>query len=673
MKKFLLFTTMCLLFVVAKAQVSSMTDLFGEYTFTSNMTVTTDGEKFFKAGRFAAESDVVISKNDVYFAQVSGLAGAGGGVMGIQNFDADKKTFGTHNANSNSPWVASTIGMTTPDGANPYNGGYYLEFTYDANGDITIPDFALVRVGDYNATTATILAQFTNCKLTLKNKQVIVLEDMSGNWNFTATTFENDSTFPTQFKMDIVANNQELSEYSVDIMFEGYETVSINNATFNGDELVIPIDDSYISVDEKIALYTYMSPKRQGNIRFKKGSTNTTMTLSSGLRIAQETKTVEGNDTIIGIQGYSFGSAVKEVIVEASDFTGSYKVTSEKVTTTTSDVTYPKSFEIEVKPAADGSYYITKFFDKDVKNINNNVGIPAAISANDPTKLEISVGVDSRVMSLGNDKYVVLYDQSGSDKGKVSITMNSDGSLTMSDFVTYIYDGNKSTINALFQSNTIVLGDAPQPIDFKKSYTVKYDASNVDVKNAVIEFPTEWEIAFTEFSESKIAISSFLGCDISLINQGGFLIEVDADDIRTIKVDLSSGTRYLKAVVQGEQYLLVRNVDGESKGELVITIDEEGNVTISDFSVCLMDSESGDIIVVATYSSNTTATAVDAVEDEAAIAVQGGVISIAQEAAVEVYNLTGVCVYNGVTTEVSGLTRGIYIVKVGTTVRRVIL
>ena len=670
MKKFLLFTIMCLMAFAGKAQIASMTDLLGEYKFTSDMTVTADGEKFFKAGRFAAESDVVIKQDNIYLAAVEGLAGAtAGATMGIQQFDASSKKFWTHNANSNSPWVSANIGMTTPDGANPYNGGYTLEFYYDDKGNITIPDFALVQAKNYNSTTATILAQFTNCKLTLLKQEVIVYEDLSGDWTFTSSLSDEESDFATTFDMQIAANNEEFSEYSVDMLFEGYDKVSFNDATFDGQELVINLNDSYLDAENKIALYSYFSPSRQGAIRFKKGSTNSTMSLTSGIRIAQET-VIEQKDTIVQLQYYVSGTAIKNVVLEASEFAGTYNVATGKITNTGS-IAYPESYDIEIKKdEATGNYLVTKFFGKDIKSMNNG-GIPAAVSADDPTKLEISVGNDSRLMDLGNNSYVVLYDPMGSDKNKVTISVNADGTLTMSDFVTYTFDGSKATISALFQSNSIVRGEEAQPIDFTKAYTIKVDPNSVKVNNPVMEFPAEWEIKFTVYDATNICINSFLGVDVSLINQGGYLIKVDEDDVRTIIVPLS-GVKYLKSLVQGEEYLVLCNEEGKNSGELRITIDEQGNATVSDFTVCLMNNETGSNEIVAVYGADNS-TAVDSVADEAVISVNNGVVSIAEEAFVEVYNLTGVCVYSGVTTEVSGLNRGIYIVKVGTTVRRIIL
>lgn len=670
MKKFLLFTIMCLMAFAGKAQIASMTDLLGEYKFTSDMTVTADGEKFFKAGRFAAESNVVIKQDNIYLAAVEGLAGAtAGATMGIQQFDATSKKFWTHNANSNSPWVSANIGMTTPDGANPYNGGYTLEFYYDEKGNITIPDFALVQAKNYNAATATILAQFTNCKLTLLKQEVIVYEDMSGDWTFTSSLSDEESDFATTFDMQITANNEEFSKYTVDMLFEGYDKVSFNDAAFDGQELVINLNDSYIDAENKIALYSYFSPSRQGTIRFKKGSTNSTMSLTSGIRIAQET-VIEQKDTIVQLQYYVSGTAIKNVVLEASEFAGTYNVATGKFMNAGS-IAYPESYDIEIKKDENtGNYLVTKFFGKDIKSMNNG-GIPAAVSADDPTKLEISVGNDSRLMDLGNNSYVVLYDPMGSDKNKVTISVNADGTLTMSDFVTYTFDGSKATISALFQENSIVRGEEAQPIDFTKAYTVKVDPNSVKVNNPVMEFPSEWEIKFTVYDATKICINSFLGIDVSLINQGGYLIEIDEDDVRTIIVPLS-GVKYLKSLVQGEEYLVLCNAEGENSGELRITIDEQGNATVSDFAVCLMNNETGNSEIVAVYGADNS-TAVDSVADEAVISVNNGVVSIAEEAFVEVYNLTGVCVYSGVTTEVSGLNRGIYIVKVGTTVRRIIL
>lgn len=672
MKKFLLFTTLCLMFIVGKAQINGMSDLYGEYTFTSTMVVTEAGQKFLNAGRFAQESTVTIGSNNIYLAEVTGIAGAKGGLMGIQDFDVAKKTFGTANPNTNLPWVASTIGITTPDGINPFGGNYYLEFTYDANGDITIPNFALVRVSDYNATEGTILAQFTDCKLTLKEKEVIVLEDMSGNWEFDGTGYhDTESEFATTFQMDITAHNAEFSEYTVDMLFEGYDKLTFDKAIFDGETLSLPINNTYLSNDEKIVLYTYMYA-REGVITFKKGTTNNTMTLSSGMRLAQETN-IEGKDTIVSLQYYSFGYAKKKVEVEASEFEGLYTVTTGKQTVLpTSSNVYPKSFDIEVKSDGAGGYLVTKFFGQSVASINDG-GIPAVVSEEDPTKLEISVGTDCKLRDLGDGSYIVLYDNTGSSKGKVTITIAADGKVTISDFTVAQYNGSSAAVDALFQTNTIVKGDLPSPIDFSQVYTVKLDESKVEILDPIVEFPAEWELKFIDYAEYGVYLTSFLGEDINTsMNQGGFVVEVDENDVRTLNIDFS-GNRYLKSVEQGVQYLLVCNAKGENDGKLKITIDSQGNVSVSAFTVVLSNYVTGESSIVARYGeAEEEETSVEAVK-EAVISAANGVISVAEEALVEVYSVTGVLVYSDVTTEVSGLARGIYIVKVGTTVRRVIL
>ena len=115
-------------------------------------------------------------------------------------------------------------------------------------------------------------------------------------------------------------------------------------------------------------------------------------------------------------------------------------------------------------------------------------------------------------------------------------------------------------------------------------YTVKLDESKVEILNPIVEFPAEWEIKFTDYKEYGVYLNSFLGENIGTsLNQGGFMVEVDENDVRTLNIDLS-GNRYLKSVEQGVQYLLICNAKGENSGELNITIDPQGNVTVSDLS-----------------------------------------------------------------------------------------
>ena len=610
MKKLLLFTLLCALMMPAKADITSVTQLYGKYKFTSTMTVTEAGKAY--ADKFAAESDVTITSHNVYDASLSGLAGGTGGAMGMNKFDATTKKFGTLNPNSPNHWTNSAIGITTIDGAYPWGGNYELYFTFDNDGNMTMDDFSLV-LGNHQESSTTILATFTNCKLTLTEKESVILDDMSGNWEFSAAGYaDSSSTFTTDFDMILTATDDTYSKYNAAITFDGYDEMSFSDVTFDGQNLIIPFQDAYVDATNKIALYSYISPSRTGNLILKKSST-TSMTLSSGLRFGQET-TIEGKDTIVSVQYYIYGIASKKADSEPVDFVGTYTITAGSIIYNTSrntDYTYPTTFDMEVAyDETNQLYLVTKFFGEDISNLG---GLAAYVSSSDPNTLEISVGDNAFVKALetvdSKYPYLVLWDNIGTNTGKVSLTLNADGSATISDFtIQHLYWGEgSSTLDAFFTGNTITKAgnESSLPIDYSKSYTIKFDPSRIHVSNdSIISFPSEWTIDFTDYGEYGVYLKSFLGQDIATPNQGGLMIDVREDDIRTFDINLAAGyyaMAILKTVTAGEQYILIRDANGGTTDKLTITIDAAGNATVSDFTITLLDYSTNVETIIARY------------------------------------------------------------------------
>lgn len=678
MKKLLLFSILSVLFIAANAQVTSITELYGKYKFTSEMTVTAEGEEY--SSNFAAESEVVISKDIIYDAALSGIAGGKGRPMGINKFDASAKRMGTTNPNSVSHWTVSNIGISTPDGKYPFGGNYDFYLTYDDEGNFTMDDFSLV-LADHPTSTTVILAQFKNCKLTPIEIEKIEYEDMSGNWHFKSAqgegTFDAESELPTEFDMVVSATSDDFKNYSVEIAYEGYTPVTVN-ATFNGEELVLALDNTCIDVENNIFLASYMFPSLQGNIRFKKGTTSTTMTLTSGMRLAQK----NGESEIVTVQYYTSGIATKQVATDKVDFVGTYSVTAGDVMynpSCSSTEEYPSAFDLEIVYDDEKEcYLLTKFFGEKIDEQNNG-GIVANVADDDPTMLKISVGNDAVLRTLSDGSVIVLYDKLGQSTGNVELKIDGDN-VTISDFsVYYLAPGSDAALDALFMGNKITKGSGvviESPIDYSQSYTVKFAADDVVVKNADVEFefPTEFEIAFTDYGDYGVYMKSFLGEDISYLNSGGIMIENDEDDVRKFYLSLV-GNKKIKSIVQGETYLILCDVNGKTEERLTVEIDNAGNVTISDFSICLFDSKSGQTEIAAVYSKNSSTTAVEGVAADRIVAsVANNTIEIAGEpVAVEVYTLAGTLIYSGVTSEIANLDNGVYIVKIGNKVYRILL
>ncbi len=119
--------------------------------------------------------------------------------------------------------------------------------------------------------------------------------------------------------------------------------------------------------------------------------------------------------------------------------------------------------------------------------------------------------------------------------------------------------------------------------------------------------------------------------------------------------------------------------NGEQKENLTLTLNEEdGTVTMSDFSI--QHTGVGDATMAAFYSNITgkkmggdNVSAVS-VKEEASVYVQNGVVYVkGGEAALQIFNAGGGKVFDGVASQVSGLSKGLYIVKCGSSVTKVLL
>ncbi len=682
MKRLLFLFSFSVMLLFVNAQVTTITDLYGTYKFTSTMTVTDAGKAY--ESHFAAVSDVVITSDRTYDAAVTGIAGGKGGAIGINQTNFEAKKIGTLNANSSfvNHWQDAKIGITTTDGAYCWGGNnYQFVIYYDDNGNLSMDDFALV-LADHSAGTTTILAQFTNCKMELVEKETIAIDDMSGFWHFKPSnnSYDTEAEFSAEWDMTITATSEDFKNYSVEFAFDGYEKFVLN-ATFDGAELVVPFSETYIDSEDKILILSYFQ-QREGNIRFKKGTTSSTMSLTSGLRFAQETEGGAVNE----LQWVSGGIATKQEIVQTVDFAGTYSVTVGTLyAMPTSTVQYPESFTMEiVYNSADNNYLVTKFLGEDISALNDG-GIVANVSASDVSVLEISVGDNSILRELSDgESNIVLYDNQGLNTGKVTLKIDADGNITMSDFTTKSkVKSSDATIDAMFMNNLVARGSVAivKPIDYEQTYTLKFDADRIVVKDTQygVSFPSEWRLAFNDYShlELPVYLVEFLGKNIYNLNYGGATPITVGDDPRTFTLKMTDGSgkplRVMEVVAQ-ETYIVLRDKDG-GETPISITIDNDGNATVSDFSLYAYDVTSGEIKgLVAIYGADAETGISSVADSNIDVTVNGGVIAVAGEpVAVEVYNVAGVRVFNGVANEISGLAHGIYLVKIGNCVKRVLL
>ncbi len=131
--------------------------------------------------------------------------------------------------------------------------------------------------------------------------------------------------------------------------------------------------------------------------------------------------------------------------------------------------------------------------------------------------------------------------------------------------------------------------EKPAGIDFDKTYKVKFDAERLSIKDEAYSsyLPTEWDITFQYSSDAdKYFIKDFLGANLIDMNYGYTTYTVSDDNPYQFDINIEEGYNTLCMLDDTyENYLIFCNKDGEQSGSITVTVDDEGNATVGDFSV----------------------------------------------------------------------------------------
>lgn len=528
------FALMGLLFCVnMQAKVGGPTDFFGKWKFTSTMEVTEVGKEY--ADLFKAECEVEMTSHVVYDIAIVGFGGATGKQM-VNRLDLEnnKLIVANPNPSQTSMWPNS-IYMSNVAGDYPFGGSWSLEYEFDPTTKaITMPDFTAVTV-NHEMQSAVVLAKFTNCKMTLEEQEVVVVDDMSGDFHFTAAgQTKPESTFPTEFDMTLTSENEQFTAYTVEMSFEGYDPIKIAGATFDGNQLTIPFDETYIDKEQTMLFSGLYNPEVKGTIVFNKVS-ESAFSLYSGITIRmkeEDDKGVYGGETV---QYYISGLAVKPMT--GFDFVGTYTVTCAEPVIVLEDYDYPKEFEFEViQSEANGKYYMTKFMGNDIKSMNYG-GIPCELKDN---VLEIAVSSTNsprylRSVSRKDDfsemYYDVLLDGLGEMKLPVKLTANADGTVTMDDFSIFRMEiiSGKSEAAAYYMSLTVTKNGTGVS-------AVREDAKlSVRAENGVIYVAGGVEMPLEVYNAAGQCVFSGVASRVAGLTKGLYIVKSGA---ATAKVSL---------------------------------------------------------------------------------------------------------------------------------------
>lgn len=678
----------------AVAEDLSAVDFFGTWKFTSTLEVTEAGKEM--ENEFKGECEVIIKEDGTYDMVIVGV---GGGTINqpVNKIDNANCQLNVINPNGTTTlWPSATMadengkypyGTTENKWKDSYNN---IKYTFDpATKEITIPDFTAVTP-NHSDETAVVLAKFTNCKLTLVSADVKEAYDLSGDYKFTAVYYNEKSTFPSSFMVNLSSTSPVFTAYDATLTIEGYNEVVVP-ATFDGYTLTMEIHDVYLNNDSTIAFSNYNNPDSL-HVSWKFVATSDrVLSMDTNLGISRWS---DEDSTFVPESYYQWaGNLVKQI--ERVGREGSYQFTSEvfylisteaKDAAFTSDVTLTLKFD-----ETQQKYYVTEFLGFNTVDLNYG-GIPCVENEN-VIEIDITGGYNYLLDEFMSDDYtemiyLKLYDAAGKKESKIKLTFNEDGTCTLGDFfvmreyVTYDADWN-STIKAEQVAFYGTMKDgALIPDTYAGTYTATPNVKEVYDESLMSKFPESFSLTITQDETTlKYYVTEFMGFDTNSMNYGGIpCVETEEG----LEMDITGGYNFLEQIYMSDDWSQMgyyKLFDGEASvaNRIKITFDGK-NCTLDNFYVQRVDlvydenyNSTETVTPVAYYGAEASAIEEVVSNEKVQITVEGGVVYLNEAAPVMVYSISGACVYRGVTSEISGLNKGIYVVKIGNAVVKVAL
>ena len=595
MKKnyFMLVCLMLFMAVQATAQVSSIVDLFGKYKFTADIEFTAEGEAY--KSQLPAECDAVISEDGTYSAKIVGFAGS----QTQQNITAisiEQSMLKVLNLNNPALWSNGLL-LANENGDNPYGvwdsaaGEWSVEtygpvyYTFDpATKAISIPDFTVVKMSDYSAAKGTIIAKYTNVKMTLVEGATVEIADISGDWNFKAgsssySTMEG-STIPTEFAVALAKTDDTGRAYNATIAIEGFEAVTLP-ATFDGNTLSIAYDSTYLDAANGIRFANMNgSTVKKGAIEFKSQSEEA-FSLYNGFSFVIDTeKENEEGDLVPATelqQWYMDGTLKLPSEAPAFDWAGVYNVKAgDLYVADAAGIEWPTEFQFEVTYYESSDIYcVTNVFGYDISGIN--YGGLMFTPAEDGKSADINTG---NLYSLGGGMFMKILDMNLTAT-PIKMTVNEDGTMSIMGLsvATGEYGSTTNTLNA-FYSSLVVTKEAVENEEEAPAFSwigqhvVK--AGKVDSYDGN-EYPAEFTMTVSDVN-GTILVTEFLSNDIAAINYGGILFTI-AEDGKSAEMNSGSfvGGAY-------PEYLKLYDMNAQTS-PIVFTLNDDGSVSVSNFFI----------------------------------------------------------------------------------------
>ena len=278
-------------------------------------------------------------------------------------------------------------------------------------------------------------------------------------------------------------------------------------------------------------------------------------------------------------------------VVEPVDWTGTYIVRTSAIDAFSEDYTYPEEFEMVVEKST-GAFYVTKFlgYDTSIELVADKDGKSATMNLGGSyygfTMLKLLGEVD------GDYAYLALTDINGQSTS-LDVTLNEDGSLSVSDFTVSYFLWMANTYEALALmsgvSATKAVVEAPK-FEWVGEYTLTAKIKGTD---ETVSFDVEIQ---KNAYDGSYLITKFDGDAVYNLNYGGIALVI-ADDNKVATFD---GGKYVGGTYP--KYITINSADATT-ATIELAVNADGNITMDDFLYKEMDYETLETTDLATYSN----------------------------------------------------------------------
>lgn len=591
MKKFYSFITFMAALVLsapAKADVQSATELFGTWTFTADVQCSDANYQEL----ILSESEVTILKDEsgIFDAEIDGLCGVRNSYQQatLKTQDNAKALKITNpNGGGYDAWGSLGLWMADIDGSNPFGSAGFGPLFYTINDEgteITIPDFSFVSISNFNAEKGEIIATVTNAKLTLKERQEIEIKDLTGSYEFNVTTFhdyEIIENWPTTLKMDLTKKISDDNRfYDVTWAWEQFDTISMDGI-FDGNVLnlyysaqVIAYDTIFLAPSNDISL--------SGTIGFNLVGDNLSMSTGCAFVVPFYNEYSE-LDSLSYIFWYGGGIAKKMKEGPAFDYAGTYHAVGNVAWNLgiVENANTEGDIVIEYFDAFD-AYVVTEFMGYDSPFTLNYDLMYLIPDEEDPMKATITCACLDMLGMVGEYDVKFLATRDGNlQDNPVSVKFDADGNMSIGEicYATTTWMGSENDALAVWFSSITATKDIPSPMDWNGTFKINDisyaylsdDASFINGDSICISYEENYD---------AFVVMNFLGNETYFMNYGGMTITPDSDDPR--KATMTYGTLDFDPDTYDEITLYAADM---SRTYVNLTMEEDGTVTIGDFSV----------------------------------------------------------------------------------------